>query len=162
MQLLPLILDRFKKQSLLGCSLIMLFMTTLQRLTEPLVFFYYRISQTFLLVPNFHWIVIEDSETKTPLVTNLLAQSGLSYTHLNAETPKEWKLLLNASWNIFRFQIYIFLHRRVLPSMLQIFWLVGPSMEETPRSEATKRGAPMASKSCRSSETRRCLLCRRR
>jgi hypothetical protein len=57
----------------------------------------YRISQTFLLVPNFHWIVVEDSETKTPLVTNLLAQSGLMYTHLNAETPKEWKLLLDVS-----------------------------------------------------------------
>lgn len=57
----------------------------------------YRISQTFLLVPNFHWIVVEDSETKTPLVTNLLAQSGLLYTHLNAETPKEWKLLLDVS-----------------------------------------------------------------
>nr|CAH0104727.1 unnamed protein product [Daphnia galeata] len=54
-----------------------------------------RISQTFLLVPNFHWIIVEDSETKTPLVTNLLAQSGLTYTHLNAETPKEWKLLLD-------------------------------------------------------------------
>lgn len=53
-----------------------------------------RISQTFLLIPNFHWIIVEDAEIRTPLVTNLLAQSGLSYTHLNAETPKEWKLLL--------------------------------------------------------------------
>jgi len=54
-----------------------------------------RLSQTFLLVPNFHWILVEDSEVKTPLVANLLATSGLSYTHLNAETPKEWKLLLS-------------------------------------------------------------------
>jgi len=54
-----------------------------------------RISQTFLLVPNFHWIVVEDSMEKTPLVANLLAKSGIPYTHLNAGTPKEWKLLLN-------------------------------------------------------------------
>lgn len=54
-----------------------------------------RISQTFLLVPNLHWIIVEDSENKTPLVGNLLAKSGLSYTHLHAATPKEWKLLLN-------------------------------------------------------------------
>jgi len=53
-----------------------------------------RISQTFLLVPNFHWIVVEDSEEKTPLVANLLAKSGIPYTHLNAGTPHEWKLLL--------------------------------------------------------------------
>jgi len=32
---------------------------------------------------------------KTPLVANLLAKSGIPYTHLNAGTPKEWKLLLN-------------------------------------------------------------------
>lgn len=54
-----------------------------------------RISQTFLLVPNFHWVIVEDSEEKTPLVSNLLAQSGVTYTHLNAATPKEWKLLLD-------------------------------------------------------------------
>ena len=56
-----------------------------------------RISQTFLLVPNFHWIVVEDSMEKTPLVANLLAKSGIPYTHLNAGTPKEWKLLLNVN-----------------------------------------------------------------
>jgi len=56
-----------------------------------------RISQTFLLVPNFHWIVIEDAEAKTPLVSNLLEASGLSYTHLNALTPAEWKLALTAA-----------------------------------------------------------------
>ena len=62
--------------------------------------FYTRISQTFLLVPNFHWIVVEDSEEKTALVTNLLARSGLTYTHLNAVTPKEWKLLLEVIINL--------------------------------------------------------------
>jgi len=59
------------------------------------MFEWIRISQTFLLVPNLHWIIVEDSENKTPLVGNLLAKSGLSYTHLHAATPKEWKLLLN-------------------------------------------------------------------
>lgn len=46
-----------------------------------------RISQTLQLVPNVHWIVIEDSETKSDLVRNLLTESGLSITHLNAKTP---------------------------------------------------------------------------
>ncbi|XP_011499151.1 PREDICTED: galactosylgalactosylxylosylprotein 3-beta-glucuronosyltransferase I [Ceratosolen solmsi marchali] len=51
-----------------------------------------RLSQTFLLVPNFHWIVVEDSPKKTPLVVNLLASSGLTYTHINAPTPPHYKL----------------------------------------------------------------------
>ncbi|XP_014206811.1 galactosylgalactosylxylosylprotein 3-beta-glucuronosyltransferase I [Copidosoma floridanum] len=51
-----------------------------------------RLSQTFLLAPNFHWIVVEDSPNKTPLVTNFLAQSGLTYTHLHAPTPSNYKL----------------------------------------------------------------------
>ena len=51
-----------------------------------------RLSQTFLLVPKFHWIVVEDSAVKTELVTNLLRTCGLSYTHLNAMTPPDYKL----------------------------------------------------------------------
>ncbi|KAM9133943.1 galactosylgalactosylxylosylprotein 3-beta-glucuronosyltransferase 3 isoform 5-T5 [Pangshura tecta] len=51
-----------------------------------------RISQTFLHVKNFHWIVVEDSPVKTQLVSELLAQSGLRFTHLHTETPKEHKL----------------------------------------------------------------------
>ncbi|KAJ3657716.1 hypothetical protein Zmor_009501 [Zophobas morio] len=46
-----------------------------------------RISQTLRLVPNVHWIVVEDSETKTDLVRNLIAESGLVVTHLHAKTP---------------------------------------------------------------------------
>ncbi|XP_067682680.1 galactosylgalactosylxylosylprotein 3-beta-glucuronosyltransferase 2-like [Haliotis asinina] len=42
-----------------------------------------RLSQTFLHLPNFHWIVIEDSSSKTKLVTNFLSHCGVSYTHLN-------------------------------------------------------------------------------
>lgn len=47
-----------------------------------------RLSQTLMLVKNFHWIIIEDSETKTKLVENLLKESGLKYTHLNVKTHK--------------------------------------------------------------------------
>ncbi|XP_044254608.1 galactosylgalactosylxylosylprotein 3-beta-glucuronosyltransferase I [Tribolium madens] len=46
-----------------------------------------RISQTLQLVPNVHWVVVEDSDTKTDLVRALLADSGLNFTHLNAKTP---------------------------------------------------------------------------
>jgi len=52
-----------------------------------------RLIQTLLHVKNFHWIVVEDSLTgKTPLVSNVLANSGVKYTHLNASTPPEVKL----------------------------------------------------------------------
>uniref|UniRef100_A0A3Q2XUE1 Galactosylgalactosylxylosylprotein 3-beta-glucuronosyltransferase n=1 Tax=Hippocampus comes TaxID=109280 RepID=A0A3Q2XUE1_HIPCM len=51
-----------------------------------------RLSQTFLHVPQLHWIVVEDSQHKTPLVGQLLAKSGLSYTHLHVATAKERKL----------------------------------------------------------------------
>ncbi|XP_046370196.1 galactosylgalactosylxylosylprotein 3-beta-glucuronosyltransferase I-like [Haliotis rufescens] len=54
-----------------------------------------RLSQTFLHLPNFHWIVIEDSALRTKLVTNFLNLCGLSYTHLNILTPKEVKLKLD-------------------------------------------------------------------
>ncbi|CAK1543178.1 unnamed protein product [Leptosia nina] len=47
-----------------------------------------RLSQTLMLVRNFHWVVIEDSETKTKLVANLLKESTLKYTHLNVKTLK--------------------------------------------------------------------------
>lgn len=51
-----------------------------------------RLSQTFLHVPNFHWIVVEDSETKTQIVTHFLKKSGLSFTHLNILTPADYKM----------------------------------------------------------------------
>ncbi|XP_047997726.1 galactosylgalactosylxylosylprotein 3-beta-glucuronosyltransferase I-like isoform X2 [Leguminivora glycinivorella] len=47
-----------------------------------------RLSQTLMLVKNFHWIVIEDSASKTKLVENLLKESNLKYTHLNVKTDK--------------------------------------------------------------------------
>lgn len=51
-----------------------------------------RIFQTLKLVPNVHWIVVEDSEEKTDLVRNLLLESKLIATHLNAKTPPFEKL----------------------------------------------------------------------
>ncbi|XP_013400799.1 galactosylgalactosylxylosylprotein 3-beta-glucuronosyltransferase 3 isoform X1 [Lingula anatina] len=54
-----------------------------------------RLSQTFLHVRNFHWIVVEDAVEKTPLVTNFLRNCGLIYTHLNIATPEDHKLQEN-------------------------------------------------------------------
>ncbi|XP_013874498.1 galactosylgalactosylxylosylprotein 3-beta-glucuronosyltransferase 3 [Austrofundulus limnaeus] len=51
-----------------------------------------RMSQTFLHVPQLHWIVVEDSPRRTPLVAELLRKSGLTYTHLHVATAKERKL----------------------------------------------------------------------
>lgn len=51
-----------------------------------------RLAQTFLHVPNFHWILVEDAPQKTPLVTRFLETSGLIYTHLFATTPPNYKL----------------------------------------------------------------------
>ncbi|XP_042296171.1 galactosylgalactosylxylosylprotein 3-beta-glucuronosyltransferase 3 isoform X2 [Sceloporus undulatus] len=42
-------------------------------------------------IKNLHWIVVEDSPVKTQLVSELLAQSNLPFTHLHVETPKEHK-----------------------------------------------------------------------
>ncbi|XP_016346233.1 galactosylgalactosylxylosylprotein 3-beta-glucuronosyltransferase 3 isoform X2 [Sinocyclocheilus anshuiensis] len=51
-----------------------------------------RLSHTFLHVPQLHWIVVEDAPQPTPLVTDFLAASGLTYTHLYKLTPKDRKL----------------------------------------------------------------------
>ncbi|XP_038643240.1 galactosylgalactosylxylosylprotein 3-beta-glucuronosyltransferase 3, partial [Scyliorhinus canicula] len=51
-----------------------------------------RLSQTFLHVKKLHWIVVEDAANRSKLVADLLAQSGLSYTHLNLPTPTIYKL----------------------------------------------------------------------
>ncbi|XP_070807077.1 galactosylgalactosylxylosylprotein 3-beta-glucuronosyltransferase 3 [Pituophis catenifer annectens] len=50
-----------------------------------------RLSQTLMHVRNLHWIVVEDSPSKTQLVSDLLVQSKLPFTHLHTETPKEHK-----------------------------------------------------------------------
>jgi galactosylgalactosylxylosylprotein 3-beta-glucuronosyltransferase 3 len=45
-----------------------------------------------MLVPNLHWVIVEDAEGPSSLVANLLKNSGITNTHLTAATPKEWKL----------------------------------------------------------------------
>lgn len=51
-----------------------------------------RLSYMLKLAGNIHWLVVEDSDNKTPLVTRLLLNSKLKYTHLNAQTPPAYKL----------------------------------------------------------------------
>ncbi|XP_040184878.1 galactosylgalactosylxylosylprotein 3-beta-glucuronosyltransferase 3 [Rana temporaria] len=51
-----------------------------------------RLSQTLLLVPALHWILVEDSVERTAAVAELLAQSDLPHTHLNVQTPPAMKL----------------------------------------------------------------------
>uniref|UniRef100_A0A3B3T539 Galactosylgalactosylxylosylprotein 3-beta-glucuronosyltransferase n=2 Tax=Paramormyrops kingsleyae TaxID=1676925 RepID=A0A3B3T539_9TELE len=51
-----------------------------------------RLANTFLHVPNLHWILVEDAQRRTPLVSRLLRETGLNYTHLNVETPRNYKL----------------------------------------------------------------------
>ncbi|XP_007894239.1 galactosylgalactosylxylosylprotein 3-beta-glucuronosyltransferase 1 [Callorhinchus milii] len=51
-----------------------------------------RLTNTLLHVPNLHWILVEDAQRRTALVTRLLRETGLNYTHLNVETPRSYKL----------------------------------------------------------------------
>ncbi|XP_004524928.1 galactosylgalactosylxylosylprotein 3-beta-glucuronosyltransferase I [Ceratitis capitata] len=53
-----------------------------------------RLSHIFMLLSNLHWVIIEDANTTTPVVRNLLRQAGLSErsTHLNIKTPVGYKL----------------------------------------------------------------------
>ncbi|KAG7516509.1 hypothetical protein JOB18_033186 [Solea senegalensis] len=51
-----------------------------------------RLANTLLHVPNLHWILVEDSHRRTPLVSHLLQETRLNYTHLNVETPRNYKV----------------------------------------------------------------------
>lgn len=81
-----------------------------------------RLSHTLMLVQNLHWVVVEDAEHKSTLVTKLLASTGLNYTHLSEPTPPQWKtkprvrshipsssfqvcLFMSRQFNFFRFEI---------------------------------------------------------
>lgn len=81
-----------------------------------------RLSHTLMLVQNLHWVVVEDAEHKSTLVTKLLASTGLNYTHLSEPTPPKWKtkpkvsshiprsssrvcLFMSRQFNFFRFEI---------------------------------------------------------
>ncbi|XP_049891972.1 galactosylgalactosylxylosylprotein 3-beta-glucuronosyltransferase 1-like isoform X3 [Epinephelus moara] len=51
-----------------------------------------RLSNTLLHVPNLHWILVEDSQRRSTMVSRLLLETGLNYTHLNVETPRNYKV----------------------------------------------------------------------
>ncbi|MEJ1283710.1 beta-13-glucuronyltransferase 1 (glucuronosyltransferase P) [Cricetulus griseus] len=51
-----------------------------------------RMANTLLHVPNLHWLVVEDAPRRTPLTARLLHDTGLNYTHLHVETPRNYKL----------------------------------------------------------------------
>lgn len=63
-----------------------------------------RLSHTFLLVPNIHWIIVEDSDHKTSLVSTFIQDLKSKHqfdqiTHLNEVTPPEFKIQPNQpSW----------------------------------------------------------------
>ena len=48
-----------------------------------------RLAQTLMHVTNLHWIIVEDSSFRTDLVSRLLQESGLSFTHLYFRTPPQ-------------------------------------------------------------------------
>uniref|UniRef100_A0A1B6LSY1 Galactosylgalactosylxylosylprotein 3-beta-glucuronosyltransferase n=1 Tax=Graphocephala atropunctata TaxID=36148 RepID=A0A1B6LSY1_9HEMI len=50
-----------------------------------------RLAQTLMHIPNLHWLVIEDSTSPTPQVTQLLLRTGLSFEHLVAPMPDIYK-----------------------------------------------------------------------
>lgn len=71
-----------------------------------------RISQTLALVPHVHWILIEDADENSKLVTKLLQDSSLVYyTHLSVKTPVDQKVrrLVNFKANFFIFMVLIIL-----------------------------------------------------
>lgn len=51
-----------------------------------------RLANTLLHVPNLHWILVEDSQQQTTLVRHFLQETKLNYTHLNVETPRNYKV----------------------------------------------------------------------
>ncbi|CAL9685946.1 unnamed protein product [Knipowitschia caucasica] len=51
-----------------------------------------RLANTLLHVPNLHWILVEDTPKRSKLVSHFLQETGLNYTHLNVETPRNYKV----------------------------------------------------------------------
>ncbi|XP_075899155.1 galactosylgalactosylxylosylprotein 3-beta-glucuronosyltransferase 2 [Nelusetta ayraudi] len=51
-----------------------------------------RLAHVFRQVPRLHWVLVEDSRTRTELVTHFLARCGVPYTHLQVLTPRRFHL----------------------------------------------------------------------
>ena len=51
-----------------------------------------RLCQTLMHVRNLHWIVVEDLDYKSALVTNFLRDCAIESTQLNARTVEELRL----------------------------------------------------------------------
>ncbi|OXA64823.1 galactosylgalactosylxylosylprotein 3-beta-glucuronosyltransferase P [Folsomia candida] len=50
-----------------------------------------RLAQTLMHVPSITWLIIEDAESLSPVVTEILKRSGIRYVHLIAPMPAEQK-----------------------------------------------------------------------
>jgi len=74
-----------------------------------------RLSQTLMHVTNLHWVIVEDSSYRTDLVSKLLVESGLSFTHLNIQTPPHMKRRRGEKYNKH--------HRGVLQRNLAMKWI---------------------------------------
>lgn len=105
----------------------------------------FRLSHTFRLVQNFHWIVVEDGDTMSALVANLLKASMLNYTHLAAPTPSSWKRKLMVSMNNKRFKIspwwltLMFLGMILLSGQRAVLWTAAIIGQENAISNEKKR-----------------------
>ncbi|VVC27047.1 Hypothetical protein CINCED_3A007749 [Cinara cedri] len=55
-----------------------------------------RLAQTLMLVRDIHWLVVEDSHTKSPQLSSLLSSFGIRYSHLIAPMPDKFKKMRGA------------------------------------------------------------------
>jgi hypothetical protein len=54
-----------------------------------------RLHQTLSYVPNLYWVLIEDAETASSAIDEILSRTRLKSVHLIAKTPAEKKLAEN-------------------------------------------------------------------
>ncbi|CAJ0581586.1 unnamed protein product, partial [Mesorhabditis spiculigera] len=60
-----------------------------------------RLSQTLAQVPNLHWIVVEDADSTSSSVAEVIKRVKLPYTHVNAKTPTDMKMKYeDPSWKL--------------------------------------------------------------
>ena len=78
-----------KSKDVIGLPIIYAITPTYKRYTQKADLT--RLSQTFMHIQNFRWIVVEDSEHRTDLVTTLLKSKGIKYIHLNMKTQAKLK-----------------------------------------------------------------------